>query len=166
MKKSKVKKKPRRVVKKKPIPERLAWHVLPPTWKLGHGDNRSVRVGEWRVKQDGDIRLCAHGLHASQHLLDALGYNWMANPAWKHNIIICRVKCRGPFITGRDKFVGCERKVLWAVAGLPIFEKVTAHEDYKIRRSDNTDTLYRRRSRLFTAEVMKAPRIKPDSQGG
>ena len=82
----------------------MAWHFLPADLRLGNGDGREVRVGE-TLRHDGPLVLCESGLHASERILDALGY--ATGP------VISRVRCGGEILRDTDKLVCRERTVEW-----------------------------------------------------
>ena len=86
----------------------LAWHLIPKDRRLEHGDDRIVRARR-TMRVEGPPSLCNHGLHASEKLLDALGYH--PGP------IICRVKVGGAVVRGDDKLAATERRCLWWVDG-------------------------------------------------
>ena len=56
--------------------------------------------GEWLI-HTGELALCASGLHASRHPMDALQY--------APGTILCLVECDGKIIEQQDKLV-CERR--------------------------------------------------------
>ena len=67
-------------------------------------DGRSISEGETLV-HDGPLAMCESGLHASEHLIDAL----MDAPGpW-----LARVRCGGETLMGSSKLVCRERAVLW-----------------------------------------------------
>ena len=85
---------------------RLAWHFLRDNGELRDG-TKPPPDGEW-LSVDGDIRACSWGLHASERILDALGF--------APGSVICRVEVRGDIREhGRppDKLVARERRILW-----------------------------------------------------
>src|SRR3972149_3669907 len=82
----------------------MAWHFLPADLRLGNGDGREVRVGE-TLRHDGPLVLCESGLHASERILDALGY--ATGP------VISRVRCGGGVLRDAAKLVCRERTVEW-----------------------------------------------------
>jgi hypothetical protein len=49
------------------------WRFIPADHRLGYGDGREVREGE-TLTVDGEIGLCARGIHGSEKLTDALRY--------------------------------------------------------------------------------------------
>ncbi len=85
-----------------------AWHFMRAGLRLGYGDGRIVRPGEW-LEHDGQLALCQSGLHASGKILDALQY--APGP------IICRVELDGSVIVSYDKAVAQRRRVAWWVDG-------------------------------------------------
>ena len=84
----------------------LAWHFIGSDRKLKHGDNRIVQVGE-TLSVEGELELCAYGLHASRRVIDALSY------ASNNALVVCRVECWGDVVEGSDKLVARYRKTLW-----------------------------------------------------
>ena len=82
-----------------------AWHFVKDTLR----DGRPVPADGETLVHDGKLRLCLSGLHASEDILDALGY------APGHTI--CRVQCGGVVEGGGDKLVCSERTILWRVDG-------------------------------------------------
>jgi hypothetical protein len=80
----------------------LAWHWVAENGKLRNGS--PLRDGIYR-HDDGELKLCESGLHASVKALDALRY--APGP------IVCRVECRGEIVHDTDKLVCSEREVLW-----------------------------------------------------
>ena len=82
----------------------LAWHFLTKDLIPGVGRRRKpLYVGHlWREK--GPPVLCKHGLHASERILDALGY--------AYSPVVCRVSISGTVVHGDDKLVGTRRKIL------------------------------------------------------
>jgi hypothetical protein len=51
----------------------LGWYFAQPNNRLGHGDDREIRVGETHYV-NGAPKICRYGLHASRSVLDALQY--------------------------------------------------------------------------------------------
>ena len=82
-----------------------AWHFVNDTLR----DGQPVPADGETLVHDGKLRLCLSGLHASEDILDALGY------APGHTI--CRVQCGGVVERGDDKLVCSERTILWRVDG-------------------------------------------------
>lgn len=84
------------------------WHFCPVDAdgvpRLGNGDGREVRVGE-TLTVDGVIAPCAHGLHASEHVIDALKYA-------SSRSALCRVTLGGTIMHDADKYVASERTVI------------------------------------------------------
>ena len=81
-----------------------AWHFLAADRKMSYGTRALVEQGKtYRV--DGDIQICAHGLHASKRALDALQY--APGP------IVCRVEMGGRILEDKNKLVAQERSVIW-----------------------------------------------------
>ena len=92
--------------------ELLGWHFARADLRLGHGDEREIRVGE-TLTVEPPIELCERGLHASVRPLDALKY--------ASESIACRVRLSGQVIAGEDKAVATERTVLVMVDGRHVF---------------------------------------------
>src|SRR3989304_4578803 len=88
----------------RPVAPLMAWHFLPADLRLGNGDGREVRVGE-TLRHDGPLVMCKCGLHASERILDALGYP--TGP------VISRVRCGGEILRDTAKLVCGERTVEW-----------------------------------------------------
>lgn len=80
----------------------LAWHFIKQDRKLR--DGRLVEVGR-TYEIEPPLKMCKHGLHASELPLDAVRY--------APDSIICRVVCSGEIIRGIDKLVATRREVLW-----------------------------------------------------
>jgi hypothetical protein len=82
----------------------LAWHFVGATLR----DGKPIPAdGEW-LKHEGDVIMCATGLHASRRLIDALQY--------APGSTICRVAVRGIEDEHTDdKLVARERVILWRV---------------------------------------------------
>ena len=88
----------------------LAWHFLRDDKRMQFRDGRRVEDGEIvevgkTYKAEGDLKLCANGMHASVRAIDALDY--APGP------IICRVELSGKIVDGGDKVCAISRKVLW-----------------------------------------------------
>lgn len=82
----------------------LAWHFVGTVLR----DGRPIPPdGEW-LHHDGDIEICASGLHASERLIDALNY--------APGSTICRVAVDGVAERQDDKLVARSRAILWRVA--------------------------------------------------
>ena len=81
------------------------WHFCASDMRLGYGDGREIRDGEW-IEVDAKPVLCEAGLHASLRILDALQYS-PPRPC------LCRVEVDGDVVHGDDKMVGRRRRVLW-----------------------------------------------------
>jgi len=85
----------------------LGWHFLGADMRLGHGDGRRVKIGEW-LSVEGEPRICEHGLHASKRAIDALEFlRW-------ESAIICRVEIGGAIVRDGATMVAQKRRVLWA----------------------------------------------------
>ena len=92
--------------------ELIGWHFASADLRLGHGDEREIRVGE-TLTVEPPIELCERGLHASVRPLDAL--NYASGP------IACRVRLSGQVIAGEDKVCATERTVLGMVDATRVF---------------------------------------------
>src|SRR3990167_2927526 len=80
------------------------WHFLPDDRRLRWGSREVVEAGRtYRV--EGPLVLCAHGMHASTHALDALSY--APGP------VVCRVELLGERLDYKDKSCARARRVLW-----------------------------------------------------
>jgi hypothetical protein len=80
---------------------KLAWHFVGKTLR---NSSKIPKVGEKLVVAP-PLVLCAHGLHASYRLLDALKYA----PGFN----VCRVQISGEIIESDDKLVCSERTIIW-----------------------------------------------------
>ena len=85
------------------------WHIVETDSngvpRLGHGDNREVKVGE-TLTVSGTPEVCVHGLHACHRLIDCLGY--------ASGTVICKVTLGGEIATDPrfpDKVAATERTV-------------------------------------------------------
>jgi cation transport regulator ChaB len=81
----------------------LAWHFIGDTLH----DGRPVPLDGEKLVHQGELRMCAIGLHASRRIIDGLRY--------ASGDTLCRVRCRGQIIQGSDKLVCSERTILWRV---------------------------------------------------
>lgn len=81
-----------------------AWHFVKDDWTLR--DGRKLVVGE-TIIHEGPLNLCRSGLHASEHVIDALSY--------APGSIVCRVVMGGKILYDTDKLVATKRTVLWAI---------------------------------------------------
>ena len=81
--------------------ELIGWHFS--TGRLGYGDDREIVIGETH-EVSGPLELCARGLHASEQILDALGY--------APGSILCRVRLHGEILRGEDKACATRRTYL------------------------------------------------------
>ena len=79
----------------------LAWHFVNDTLR----DGRPIPADGEKLTHDGDLIMCAAGLHASSRIVDALKY------APGHTV--CRVKLTGTIKCDDDKCVASERTILW-----------------------------------------------------
>jgi hypothetical protein len=99
----------------------LAWHFLAdrdgvPVLRTGD----PLVIGKW-YEHDGELELCASGLHASVLALDALSY---APGPW-----VSLVECAGEVQFGDDKLVCTRRRALWvrdATEELRLFARLCA----------------------------------------
>lgn len=89
----------------------LAWHFVGKTLR----DGRPVPADGVTLKHDGELKMCAEGLHASRRLIDALRY--------APGSTICRVRLGGTIIEDDDKAVATERTILWRVDGEEILRR-------------------------------------------
>jgi len=78
----------------------LAWHFVSDTLR----DGRPVPADGEILRHEGELEMCASGLHASVDPWAALGY--------APGVTLCRVECGGEVITGDDKIVCTERTIL------------------------------------------------------
>ena len=90
----------------------LAWHFLPDDGKTrdfdGQRKRRKIKAGTVMAwPKPKPLKMCDSGLHASENILDALGY--------APGSICCRVECSGEMLKQDDKLVCRRRKVLWMV---------------------------------------------------
>lgn len=81
----------------------LAWHFIRDDGRTAHGDIL-VEAGQ-TYSTDSKTILCEQGFHASERLLDALGY--------APGAMLCRVELWGDLKRGRDKIVAQNRHVQW-----------------------------------------------------
>ena len=82
----------------------LAWHFTDGN-KLRDG-SPLPKQGEW-LKLPGPPVMCSYGFHASVRLLDAADY--------APGTTLHRVRIGGDIISGGDKIVGTERKIIWTL---------------------------------------------------
>ena len=82
----------------------LAWHFLREDKKLNYPPHTLVEAGE-TYTAEGDLKLCANGMHASVRAIDALKY--------APGAIVCRVELSGGMLEDTDKLCSRHRKVLW-----------------------------------------------------
>ena len=80
-----------------------AWYFAPAGNRLKYGDNRLVRVGTTHTVE-GTPKLCEHGLHASEQIIDAL--------ARAESTILYRVELSGEIDRGRDEIAAQSRKYI------------------------------------------------------
>ena len=88
-----------------------AWHFLQDNGRLWWGPSGEMPGPKVKVGQTLTVKppliMCAHGLHASLNVFDALGY--------APGALICRVELSGEIIKDPDKVVASERTILWMV---------------------------------------------------
>lgn len=80
-----------------------AWHFVGDTLR----DGRPVPADGELLRHDGELELCARGLHASDRVIDALLY--------APGNTICRVQIGGKILRGEDKLCASERTILWRI---------------------------------------------------
>lgn len=85
----------------------LGWHFAQDNMRTRYTDE-PITVGEW-LECEGEIELCANGMHASKNIMDALGY--------APGSMICRVEVEGEILEGDDKIAGRRRRVIYAIDG-------------------------------------------------
>lgn len=108
----------------------LAWHFVGATLR----DGRPVPPdGEW-LRHDGEVVMCASGLHASARIIDAIGYA----PAGT----VCRVALAGKIKRDTDKMVGSRRVILW-----------------RLEQSDDVFRAFARKAALSVIHLWDAPEI-------
>jgi hypothetical protein len=83
----------------------LAWRFCGDTLR----DGRPIPPDGEVLTHEGELIMCAKGLHASVKIMDAL------ECAPGNNIF--RVECAGKIIKSSDKLVCTERKILWRING-------------------------------------------------
>ena len=83
---------------------KLLWKSMKPGLKSAHGEI-NWKLGEWQ-KCDEQLSLCAHGFHASENVLDAMGFVRAA--------IIARVEVSGDHIDESDKQCWSEMRIIEA----------------------------------------------------
>ena len=82
----------------------LAWHFLPADRCLRWGTKEEVFPGK-KITVLPPLKMCEHGLHASEDALHALDY--APGP------IVCRVIMSGEILFDTDKCCAAERTCLW-----------------------------------------------------
>ena len=80
-----------------------AWYFAPKNNRLCFGDGRLVRAGVTHTVE-GDPKLCSHGLHGSERVIDALSY--------ASTSILYSVELGGEMDKGSDKIAAQSRKYL------------------------------------------------------
>ena len=80
-----------------------AWYFAPEGNRLGYGDNRPIRIGLTHTV-DCTPKACVQGLHASEHIIDALKHANTSN--------LYRVELSGKMGVGDDKIAAQSRKYL------------------------------------------------------
>ena len=84
----------------------LAWHFVPEDRKLNYDSMELlVEPGFIYSVDDGPLKMCKRGMHASRRPIDALQY--APGP------IVCYVRCWGDVEEQSDKLVCRHREVLW-----------------------------------------------------
>ena len=91
--------------------EVLAWHFVGDALR----DGRPVPADGVTLKHKGKLELCASGLHASERLIDALGF--APGP------ILCRVQMGGTIKKDSDKLVASQRTILWRIDSTDVLQK-------------------------------------------
>ena len=82
-----------------------AWHFVRDDKRLRYDDGRKAVEGETlSASENLPLELCAHGMHGSARVLDALGY--------APGSTLCLVELSGEIIRGDDKLVGRARKCI------------------------------------------------------
>ena len=81
----------------------LGWWFGTAERRLGNGDGRPIVIGETH-EVDPPLVLCERGLHASEHVLDALQY--APGP------MLYRVRLGGKTVKGDDKMCAARREYL------------------------------------------------------
>jgi len=89
----------------------LAWHFCAETLR----DGRPIPADGETLTHEGEIRMCASGLHASRRIIEAL----------KHapGNTICRVECWGDVIEDDAKLVARHRRILWRLDGKEVLRQ-------------------------------------------
>jgi hypothetical protein len=83
------------------------WKTMLDGMRSQSGDLAPWVVGEWRV-HDGPLEMCQSGFHASENVIDALGY---VSPG-----VVCEVEVRGKHKAHSDQECWSEMRVLRAWA--------------------------------------------------
>ena len=91
--------------------EVLAWHFVGDALR----DGRPVPADGVTLKHKGKLELCASGLHASERIIDALGF--APGP------ILCRVQMGGTIKKDSDKLVARQRTILWRIDSTDVLRK-------------------------------------------
>jgi len=91
--------------------EVLAWHFVGDALR----DGRPVPADGVTLKHKGKLELCASGLHASERIIDALGF--APGP------ILCRVQMGGTIKKDSDKLVASQRTILWRIDSTDVLQK-------------------------------------------
>ena len=105
-----------------PQPEGTYWHFLRADKRLCYGDGREVKVGE-TLTIGGSVKLCKHGFHASEQVIDALSH--------APGSVACLVTLGGEIIHDSDKSVASERTALW------IFDAETLLREFACTIAEN-----------------------------
>ena len=106
----------------------LGWHWVRAERRLL--DGQPVEQGR-TYRMDGKPVLCERGFHASERIIDALGY--------APGNVLCRVQLGGVIVRDTDKLVATERTVLWMADVAP-----TLHEFACMVATDALDLLQSR----------------------
>jgi hypothetical protein len=83
----------------------LAWHFVGSALR----DGRPIPPDGEVLIHPGSLEMCVTGLHASERIIDALGY--------APGAMICRVECGGKVMRDTDKMICTRRTILWRVSG-------------------------------------------------
>jgi hypothetical protein len=86
----------------------LAWHFVSDRLR----DGREIPADGEVLRHDGEMKMCASGLHASVRCADALNY------APGHTL--CRVECSGDLAHAHDKLICRERVIVSRIDATPM----------------------------------------------
>jgi hypothetical protein len=98
----------------------LAWHFCGDTLR----DGRPIPPDGEALDHEGELIMCAKGLHASVKIMDALSYS----PGY----IICRVKCEGIIIKDTDKLVCSKRTIIWRIQGEEVLRLFARQQAFSV----------------------------------